>query len=277
MDIEYTVFDLEPQKHSKDIEDPWNNLDKFKLSCAVTWQQDDGYKHWFEDDVNDLIKYLQDAKVVVGFNIQRFDFGVLSGYTDFNFEKIPTFDILARIFSQLGHHIKLANLVEANLNEKRYGNMTKTTEWYKEGNVEKVRAYCENDVRITNALFRLALSQDKIKFFRWDIKTDIDTIDTSTWLQKFAELAGEPVPDTSNLKVNSLNKFYSIDLHLEMNDEENGSMTHEQEQCVVGMMNQIQQLCKTMNAVSPVKVAAMKVSQRDVFGKWDVKENNEKC
>nr|MDA3895225.1 hypothetical protein [Desulfobacteraceae bacterium] len=60
---------------------------------------------YFEDDVPCLIDYLKALDLVIGFNIKRFDYNVLNGYSDFDFLSLPTLDLLESIHHHLGYSV----------------------------------------------------------------------------------------------------------------------------------------------------------------------------
>ena len=73
-------FDLETPRWSDEVEGGWSNIPAFGLSLAVTWDDRNGFRVWFENDAIMLVKELDQADKVIGFNIVRFDYEVLSAY-----------------------------------------------------------------------------------------------------------------------------------------------------------------------------------------------------
>jgi DEAD/DEAH box helicase domain-containing protein len=106
-----------------------------------------------EEDVQDLIAVLKEADLVVGYNIIGFDYPVLSGYTDFNFSTLATFDILAYISKILGFRLKLENVAQATLNVGKMADGLAALRWLKEGEFAKIALYCKEDVRITKEVY----------------------------------------------------------------------------------------------------------------------------
>ena len=90
-------FDLETQKSADEV-GGWDNISKMGMSVAVLYSTATGeYKIYGEKQVNDLIKDLQRADLVVGFNHLRFDYEVLHGYTAFDLRQLPTLDMLIEV------------------------------------------------------------------------------------------------------------------------------------------------------------------------------------
>ena len=66
-----------------------------------------------EPAVGRLISRLGELELVIGFNVKRFDYAVLSAYTPHNLQKLPTLDLLEDVQRQLGFRLSLQALGEA--------------------------------------------------------------------------------------------------------------------------------------------------------------------
>ena len=103
-------FDLET-KHSADEVGGWSHIDKMGMSIGVTYSTARGdYKIYGEPEVEELIKELQRADLVVGFNHIRFDYRVLEGYSIFDFSQVPSLDMLVELDKILGHKLPLDSI-----------------------------------------------------------------------------------------------------------------------------------------------------------------------
>jgi DEAD/DEAH box helicase domain-containing protein len=105
-------FDLETQKTAKDV-GGWHNIHLMRVSVAVIF--DSLEKRFFsftEDEVDDLLSHLEKANLIVGFNVRRFDYTVLSAYTGKDFKELNTFDILEDIYQRLGFRLALDHLAQ---------------------------------------------------------------------------------------------------------------------------------------------------------------------
>ena len=63
-----------------------------------------------EPQVDELIRELQRADLVVGFNVVRFDYEVLHGYTVFDLTQLPTLDMLTVVTEKLKHRLALDSI-----------------------------------------------------------------------------------------------------------------------------------------------------------------------
>ena len=128
----------------------WSNKKQMRLSIGVTYSTRDlVFRPYEEEDVPALVRELSSADLVVGFNILNFDYAVLTGYTDFDFSKIPTFDLLTDLHSILSFRIGLDSLARATLKASKSADGLTALRWFKEGEFAKIAIYCRQDVLVT--------------------------------------------------------------------------------------------------------------------------------
>ena len=157
-------FDLETQKSAEDV-GGWGNIHDMKLAVGVVWDScEQEYFSYQENTALQLVEKLQTADLVVGFNVKKFDYGVLQPYADFDLDEITTFDMLIDINKKLGHRLSLNHLAENTLNAKKSADGLVSLQWYKEGKIEKIIEYCKQDVEITRNLFLYGESHGYIKY-----------------------------------------------------------------------------------------------------------------
>jgi DEAD/DEAH box helicase domain-containing protein len=147
------VFDLETQKSAEEV-GGWRNLVDMKLALAVTFNDVTGqFRTYLEKDVNELLLDLLTAERVVGYNIDRFDLGVLKGYTDRDLSRIRTLDMLGDIYRRLGFRLRLADVCAATLGTTKSADGLQSLQWWKEGRVDLIEQYCRRDVEVTRDLY----------------------------------------------------------------------------------------------------------------------------
>ena len=158
-----TVFlDVETQNGPDDVPGGWSNAAAFKCSCAVTASEvtgDPTYRTWWENQTSDLIDHLGQHGRIVGFNIKRFDYAVLSAYGDVNELLAKTTDILNMIYERLGFRISLQSLAETNLGLSKLGTGEDPVRWWRAGDLDRLERYCQEDVKITRLLYRKILAE----------------------------------------------------------------------------------------------------------------------
>jgi DEAD/DEAH box helicase domain-containing protein len=153
------VFDLETQRSADEV-GGWGFASKMGLALAVVYDvARDAYRTYYETDVDRLLLDLAFADRVVGFNIDRFDLAVLSGYTDRDLARIRTLDLLAEIHKSVGFRVSLNHLSEVNLGESKAGDGLQSLKWWKEGRIDLIEHYCRKDVEVTKRLWEMGRAQ----------------------------------------------------------------------------------------------------------------------
>jgi DEAD/DEAH box helicase domain-containing protein len=153
------VFDLETQRSAEEV-GGWHNAHLMRLALAVVYDVAAGrFESYAEAEVEALLVRLRAAELVVGFNVRRFDYLVLRGYTDEDLESIPTFDVLEALHARLGFRVSLGHLASETLGESKSADGLQALAWWREGRRDAVEEYCRRDVALLRDLFAHALSE----------------------------------------------------------------------------------------------------------------------
>lgn len=143
------AFDLETQRTSDEV-GGWHNIRHMGLAVAVTYDAGlDVYCDYTEQDVNRLIATLRGADLIVGYNVLRFDYEVLTAYTTVPLLDLPTVDMLRDLYQTLGWRPKLDNVAAATLNKGKSADGLQAVRWFRQGQLDKVVDYCRRDVEVT--------------------------------------------------------------------------------------------------------------------------------
>jgi len=150
---QYIVLDLETERLAEEV-GGWVP-ERFGLAVAVTWDQRNGFREWYKEDVEALAREMSAFDLVVGFNVIRFDYGVLAAYCHGVRELLrhKTIDILADVYDALGFRVSLENLAGATLGRGKTGTGIEAVEWWREGKRDLVIKYCRADVELTRDLY----------------------------------------------------------------------------------------------------------------------------
>ena len=168
--VRYGVLDIETQRSAEEV-GGWHHAERMGVSCAVLYDSDtDSYHEFVEGQIPTLVAHLQHLDMVVGFNIKRFDYRVLSAYTDIDFRQLPTLDILEQVKNQLGYRLSLDHLASATLKAGKTADGLDALRWWKMGKMAKIIEYCRSDVTITRDLYRFG-RQHQYLLFRNKAKT----------------------------------------------------------------------------------------------------------
>lgn len=158
------VFDLETQYIADEV-GGWCNIRDMRLAVAVTYNAAmDIYRDYTEPEVDLLIATLQGADLVVGYNLLRFDYEVLRAYTDDPLVNLPTADLLQDLYRTLGWRPKLDDLAAATLGERKSADGLQAVRWFRQGQLDKVMAYCRRDVEVTWRLYQFGRHNGYVQY-----------------------------------------------------------------------------------------------------------------
>lgn len=149
----FCVFDVETQRSAQEV-GGWQHAERMRVSCAVVYDSHENrYLTYMEDQVADMIERLAGADLVVGFNIKRFDYQVLSRYAGFDFRRLTTLDILEQVHRHLGFRLSLNHLAKVTLGIEKSADGLQALTWWKAGRIREIIDYCRMDVEITRRLY----------------------------------------------------------------------------------------------------------------------------
>jgi DEAD/DEAH box helicase domain-containing protein len=137
------------------------------MSAAVTYSTAaSSFHRYTESRVKALLEELRSAELVVGFNVLEFDYEVLRGYADVPFEHLPTLDMMDHLARRIGFRVSLDSVATATLRMSKSGDGLQAIRWYRQGLMDQVLAYCQQDVEITKKLHEYG-KQFKVVYY-WD-------------------------------------------------------------------------------------------------------------
>lgn len=147
------VFDVETQRSFDEVGGR-TQFHKLGVSAAVAYRYDlDQFLEFTEENVGELVNLLVEADLVVGYNIVGFDYEVLRGYTDRDLRHLPTVDLMRDLEAKLGFRPKLDSVVQPTLGVGKTADGLQALEWWRRGELDKIMAYCRDDVRVTRDLY----------------------------------------------------------------------------------------------------------------------------
>ena len=150
------VLDVETQYLSHEVSGGWTAVDQFKVALAVTWDEKNGFRAWYEADVPRLLQEMEGFGSVVTFNGENFDFKVLSAYGPVDSIYRKSLDMLVDLNKKLGFRVKLESLAKATLGRGKTGTGTESVDWWRSGDPalrQKVVDYCTKDVELTRDIY----------------------------------------------------------------------------------------------------------------------------
>jgi len=157
-------FDLETQKSAEEV-GGWDKISQMGMSIGVTYSTSrEGYTIYGEKHVDELIRELQRADLVVGFNNLRFDYEVLHGYTTLDLRQLPTLDMLVVLQNQLQHRLSLDSIATATFGVEKTAEGMQAIEWFKAGKLLDIAEYCCYDVKITRLVHQFGVNHRQLHY-----------------------------------------------------------------------------------------------------------------
>lgn len=177
--MRYVVLDLETQNTFGEV--GTNNPADLDISVGCVYDSEtDAYTATTIDTLHELWPVIEKADVLVGYNSDHFDIPLLDKYYPGNLLEIKSIDLLASIKDSLGRRLRLDTVAEATVGAKKLGDGLMAIKWWREGNIEAIKKYCLQDVKVTKEIFEFALKNQKILFRDGRRKQEVP-IDTSSW------------------------------------------------------------------------------------------------
>ncbi len=146
------VFDIETQNTFADVD---NDFKKLRVSVvSLYYYATDTYESFTEDELPKLWPIFEHADLLIGYNSEHFDLPVLNNYYLGDLLQFPNLDLLKKIKESLGIRLKLDDVAQATLdNVKKSAEGLQAIRWWKEGKIDEIKKYCEQDVLVTKEVY----------------------------------------------------------------------------------------------------------------------------
>lgn len=146
------VFDIETQNTFADVN---NDFKKLKISCVSIYRYEtDTYESFEEHELGRLWPILEKADRIIGYNSAHFDLPVMNNYYLGDLQTFPHLDLIINIKEALGFRLKLNDVATATLdNVQKSAEGLQAIRWWKEGKMDEIKKYCEQDVRVTKEVY----------------------------------------------------------------------------------------------------------------------------
>ncbi|HEU0051059.1 MAG TPA: ribonuclease H-like domain-containing protein [Patescibacteria group bacterium] len=131
---------------------------------GVYFYETDTFEAFLLEDLPKLWPRLERADRIIGYNLFGFDYPCLQTCYTGDMMKLPTVDLLLEIEKKLGFRIKLDDVAHATLGLGKSGNGLMAVEYWKKGEIEKLKDYCLQDVRVTRDVYEYALNHGEVSF-----------------------------------------------------------------------------------------------------------------
>ncbi len=176
------VFDIETKNFFGDTGS--NDPASLDLSLVCTYDYEtDRYDSFFEQDLGHLWPVLEQADLIIGFNSDHFDIPLLNKYYAGDLSKIKSLDILKEIKKACGRRVSLNQISHATLGKKKLGHGSDAMTWWKNGDLESLKKYCLEDVKITKEVYDYARTHHLLKYSENGLTREIP-LATGKWEEK---------------------------------------------------------------------------------------------
>lgn len=175
------VFDIETKDGG-----PNGKLDPLKLEISVLCAYDsetNSYHSYLEEELPKFWPILEKTDLLIGYNSDYFDIPLLNKYYPGDLNHIKSLDLLNEIRKASGKRIRLDAVAEGTLGKQKTAHGLQAVEWWKQGEIEKIKEYCLNDVKITKELYDYARAHSVLKYTALGDLREIK-LDTSKWEEK---------------------------------------------------------------------------------------------
>lgn len=180
--MRYIVFDLETQNIFQDVGS--SDVTDLDISVASVYDSgEDKYTTVTVDELHKLWPIFEKADALVGYNSNHFDIPLLNKYYPGDLTHIKSIDILESIRLSLGRRLRLDSVAQATIGAKKSADGLQAVRWWREGKIDEIKKYCEQDVRVTKKVFDYALQNGHVLFKDGYRKKEIP-LDVSTWETK---------------------------------------------------------------------------------------------
>lgn len=167
------VFDIETKKSFQEVGGK-NNMRLLGVSVVgVYFYKTDSYRAFVESEFSELEDMLRGASRIIGFNSKHFDVPVLQPHVRVDLSGIAHLDLMEDVERGAGFRVSLDNLAGASLGLGKSSNGMQAITWWKEGNVEAIKKYCLDDVRITKDLYEYGKSNGFVAFDSRDARAKV--------------------------------------------------------------------------------------------------------
>jgi DEAD/DEAH box helicase domain-containing protein len=173
------VFDIETRNTFQSVGS--HKAVDLDLSLLVAYDYEtDQYSSYLQEDLPKLWRLLENADLIIGYNSDHFDIPLLNKYYPGDLTQIKSLDILAKIKEAIDKRISLDSVAAGTLGDQKSAHGLEAVAWWEQGEIEKIRKYCQQDVKITKEIYDFAR---KNNFLRYKVIDEIKQfpIDASKW------------------------------------------------------------------------------------------------
>lgn len=180
--VNYVFFDLETQNIFQDVGGNDATLLDISVACVCD-SATETYTTVTVDELHTIWPIIEAADALVGYNSNHFDIPLLNKYYPGDLFAIKSIDMLETIKESLGRRVRLDAVAAATIGSRKSADGLAAVRWWREGEIDKIKKYCAQDVKVTKQVFDYALEHGHVKIKDGTRKREIP-LDTSSWVEK---------------------------------------------------------------------------------------------
>ena len=157
------VLDIETQNSFQEV----GKYDPRLLKVSLVGVYDfatDTYQSFLEPELHKLWPLIEHADRMIGYNIDGFDVPVLNTYYPGDLSRFATLDIMKEIEKKIGFRIKLDDVAQATLGVGKSGTGLMAIEYFRRGELDKLREYCLQDVKVTKDVYLSGQEKGEVRY-----------------------------------------------------------------------------------------------------------------
>lgn len=158
------VLDIETKNTFQDVGAYKADLLDISL-IGVYFYETDTFETFLEEDLPKLWPRLERSSRIIGYNLFGFDYPCMQKYYAGELNRFPTIDIMVEIERRIGFRVKLDDVAQATLGVGKSGHGLMAVEYWRNGEIDKLRDYCLQDVRVTRDVYENALEKKQVAYF----------------------------------------------------------------------------------------------------------------
>lgn len=152
------VFDIETIGDIKD-------LSTMKVTVVSIYEYEfNRYTSFEESELGNLWPIMEKADRLIGYNSEHFDVPILGRYYSGDLTQIAHLDLLKVIKESSGKRYKLNDIARATLQIEKSADGLQAMEWFKEGKMDLIKQYCEQDVKVTKEVYEFGVKNKMLYY-----------------------------------------------------------------------------------------------------------------
>ena len=134
-----------------------------KVTVVSIYEYETGsYRSFGENELCQLWPILEKAERLIGYNSEHFDLPILHNYYLGDLSVINHLDIMKKVKESVGIRLKLNSIAMATLDMEKSADGLQAIKWWKEGKIDEIKKYCEQDVKVTKEIYEFGKNNKQL-------------------------------------------------------------------------------------------------------------------